>query len=225
MDLRRDLGDVTRSDPEKLPDTGGRIRLRMGAKQLDPGPEGRSALRFPAAADVSHHSLLPGQARELLGGAGLSDSRLSAQQRQPSTPLRRGAKGAVEVAEQLPAPDEGRGREVGPMLDLGDLGDEAQASATNGLENGLRAAVIPQHPPGLIEGLIERLIGHDGVRPYVREQLLPGNDAPPAADQVEEKIHLLVLDRHRLAIPAKLTKMVIELESAEPNDHRPPSIR
>ena len=109
MDLRGDLSDVASSARKELAHTRRLTRRGMGAKKLDPGPEGRGTLCFGAAAQVGHRPLLAGEARELLRGAGLSDAGLAAQEHQPSAPVGCGAKCAVEVAEELPAPDEGRG--------------------------------------------------------------------------------------------------------------------
>jgi hypothetical protein len=72
---------------------------------------------------------------------------------------------------------------------------------------------------------VESLIADDDLRPYVREQLLSGNDAPPEADQVEEKIQHLLLYRNESALSAKLAEVRVELEFSEPNHHRQPGIR
>ena len=158
---------------------------------------------------MGHRPLLTGEARELLGSACLSDARLAAQEHQPSAPVGCGAKRAFEVAEKLRASDEGRGCHLGPILDLGDLRDETHPAAANGPENGLATSIVPQHPSGLIECLAERLIGDDGVRPHVREQLGPGDDATPEADQVEDELQRLLLNRNPSAVPAKLAEMEV----------------
>jgi hypothetical protein len=150
---------------------------------------------------------LAGEARELFRRAGLSDAGLPAQEQQATAPVGGRAKRAFEVAEELPASDEGCGCKFGPILDLGNLRDEAHPSAANRLENGLAASIVPQHLSGLMQRLVKRLIGDDGIRPHVREELLPGDDASPEADQVEEKIEHLLLNRNRSAVSAKLAEI------------------
>jgi hypothetical protein len=225
MDLRGDLSQVSSPASEEFAQPRRLARSGMGSKELDPGPEGWGALSFGTAADVGNRRLLAREARKLLRGAGLSDAGLAAQEHQPSASVGCGAKRSVEIAEKLPAADEGRGCELRPILDLGDLRDKAHPAAANGLENLLASSVVPEHLPGLIQRLVESVIGNHGVRPHVGEQLLPGDDAPPKADQVEEKIQHLLLYPQRSALPAKLAETMVELESTESNDHRRPGIR
>lgn len=209
MDLRGDLGEVASFPREELAHPRRPGRRGVGAKKLDPGPECRGTLCFGTAAEVGHRPLLAGQDRELLRGTGLPDAGLAAQKHQASASLGGGAKRAVEVAEELPSPDEGRAQELGPVRDLGHLGDETQPSAANRLDDRLTAPVALQHSPDLMQGLVEGVIGHHGVRPYLGEQLPPGNDACPAANQVEKKIQHLLLYRNRLAVSAKLAEIFV----------------
>jgi hypothetical protein len=225
IDLRGDLRQVASPASEEFAQPRRLARSGMGAKELDPRPEGWGALGFGTAADVGDRRLLAREAHELFRGAGLSDTGLAAQEHQPTASVGRGAKRTIEITEKLSATDEGRGCELGPILDLGDLRDKTHPAAANGLENRLASSVVPKHPSGLKQRLVERVIGDDGVRPHVGEQLLPGDDAPPKADQVEEKIHHLLLYPQRPALAAKLAETLVELESFEPNDHRPPGIR
>jgi hypothetical protein len=225
MDLRGDLSQVAGPVSKEFAEPRRLARSGVGAKELHPRPEDGSALCFGATAQVGNHRLLADEAREFLHRAGLSDAGLAAQEHQPATPVGRRAKCAFEVANELPASDEGRGDRLGPFLDLGHLRDESHPAAAKGLEDGWATRIVPQHSSGLIQRLVERLIADDGLRPYVRQQLLSGDDAPPEADQVEEEIQHLLLYRNESAISAKLAEVRVQLEFFEPNLHRQPGIR
>jgi hypothetical protein len=143
MDLRGDLSQVASPVPKEFAEPRRLALSGVGAKELHPGPEGGGALCFGATAQVGNHRLLADKAREFLHRAGLSDAGLAAQEHQPSTSVGRRAKCAFEVANQLPASDEGRGGRLGPFLDLGHLRDESHPATAKGLEDGLTARIVP----------------------------------------------------------------------------------
>ena len=106
-DLRDDLGDVGRARPEL-----GAQRLRIAvvdvvADHLDPGPVGRRALPFVAAAPEHLRAAQRGVGRQFLGQPGLADARFAGQQQHLAAARTSAPSSAARSCVQFPlAPDE-----------------------------------------------------------------------------------------------------------------------
>jgi hypothetical protein len=83
--------------------------------------------------------------------------------------------------------------------DVGHLRDEPETVPVLGAQHRLALAVVPYRLASLLHGPGERRWGDAHARPQGVEQLVRGNDALAALDQVDEEVEDLRLDRDPLA--------------------------
>ena len=203
------------------------------AQDAEPRPVGLCAGLGRAPSRQHQRGVARGgrAAGQLLGRPRLADPRLAGQQHDPATAPRHLLEGFAEPRQHLGAPHEvaalrprlrGFARRLGgPLLHRR---DEAEAAATERVDEALLRARVPERPPNLEDRNRERVVRHRDLGPDALEELRLGDDALAVADQMPEHRKGLRLQRHQGACPAQLSSRLVELELAERVDHRPRGI-
>src|SRR6185295_16365262 len=87
-------------------------------------------------------------------------------------------------------------------------------------DDPLAHSVVADRPSRSLDAARQRGLTDEPVPPHLIEQLLLGDHAVAVAEQVDEDIEDLRLDRHRLAVAAKLEALNVELAAIEGEAHR-----
>jgi hypothetical protein len=88
----------------------------------------------------------------------------------------------------------------------------------------LHLAVVAERLPGRLDTAGQRRLRDEAIPPHLVEQLLLGHDAVAVTHQMHEHVEHLRLDLHRLARPAQLEHIGVELAVLELIPHRQKSV-
>jgi hypothetical protein len=97
--------------------------------------------------------------------------------------------------------------------------DDAEADAVDGLDHALRAAVVANGLPSVLDAAVERRGRDVAMPPDAVEQLVLGDEPVAAGEEMGEHVEHLRLDAYGLAGSAELVEPSVELEVAEGVDH------
>src|SRR5581483_6878392 len=233
----RQLGDeghqVEGGASDRGEDVGAMSALHVAAQDLHPRLERRRAGALVAAADEDVAALLARDARELLGGARLSDPGLAGEERDPAASgTRRRQRSGEARNDRLTADEEagpgaarrsGRdgGKHGGGVVPRGRLDrvrDEAEAAAPDGRDRALPGAGVADRSARRLDGVAERVVTDVLAGPEGVEELVAPDDAMAEPDEVGEEVEDLRLDRERAAAAQELAAARVEDEVAERPD-------
>ena len=189
-------------------------------EQVDPGLVGRRAPGLHAAHEVDLRAAPVGLRRDLLGGAGLADPRLAAQEHDPPGTAKHRVDRGEHALEQRRTPDVDAGRRPRERVGATDLGglDGGQEAEPAGAQRGDVAGMAPRVAQGaaqVADGRGEGRVAHADARPERREDLLLGHDPIAVAEQQLQQLARLTGERYHLGAGHELARDRIELEAVE----------
>ena len=162
-------------------------RIRVGAREIQRGFSDREIGRLLAEAldalALSHEEVCSGRLDGLLGERRLAAPRRPDDQHESPAALTNLARKLRQLRELGGAPDEGppaRGAQRREsILRVGglDVGGESIAVAPHGLDRFAKRGVAAQDGAQDAHGLRQGAIGHAGIRPDLRQQLVAGDRA------------------------------------------------
>ena len=103
-----------------------------------------------------------------------------------------------------------------------DLGDEPDALAGDGADQALLLAAVAHRPAGSIDAAAHRRLRHDAPAPYTRDQVVLAHHAVAVAQEIDQQIEHLRLDRHQRLSAAQLAALDVKDIVAEVELHARP---
>jgi hypothetical protein len=112
-----------------------------------------------------------------------------------------------------------RGGDVGRLVPFADLADEPETLAGDGVDEALLLAAVADGAAGGVNAAGEGGVGHDAAVPDAGDQVVLADHARAVADQEQQQVEDLRLDRRELARAAQLAPVGVEDVVFEEKQH------
>ena len=199
------------------------LALRNRPQQRHPGLVRGTASGLHAAHEVDLRTAPVRHRREFLGGAGLADPGLAAEQHDAAVAVQHRVERLQQPLEQLRAPDIGAAGRGGDRIGSADLrrldgSQEAQSARPQRRDVARVPSGVAERAAQVAQRRREGRVAHADARPERLEDLALRHDPVAMTEQHVQQLGRLAGDRHGVRARDELASAGVELEAVEAED-------